>query len=41
MVVVLLMEDAVPFSFLRMASAPVTTYAPVAASSAFGAAPLI
>jgi hypothetical protein len=40
MVVVLLMEDAVPFSFLMMASAPTATSAPDAASSASATAPL-
>jgi hypothetical protein len=41
MIVVLLMEDVVPFSFLMMASAPAATSAPAAASSASATAPLI
>jgi hypothetical protein len=40
MIIVLLMEDAVPFSFLMMASAPAATSAPATASSSFAAAPL-
>jgi hypothetical protein len=41
MVIVFLMENAVPFSFLMVASAPAATSASTAASSASAASPLI
>jgi hypothetical protein len=41
MIVVLPVEDAIPFSFLVMASAPAATTASVAAPSASVASPLI
>jgi hypothetical protein len=41
MVIVFLMENAVPFSFLMVASAPVVTFASAATSPASAASPLI
>jgi hypothetical protein len=41
MIIVLLVEDAIPFSFLMMASAPAATSASAAAPSASATAPLV
>jgi hypothetical protein len=41
MIIILLVEDAIPFSFLMMASAPATTPASAAAPSAPTVTPLI
>jgi hypothetical protein len=41
MIIILLVEDAVPFSFLVVASAPAVTSVSAAALSASAAAPLI
>jgi hypothetical protein len=41
MIIILLIEDAIPFSFLMMVSAPTTTSASATAPSAPPAAPFI